>query len=169
MLGLNKTTSQLQFLINWLVTSLLQLRFPGSNGKDSVPLVQIYGPKIKYERGAAVSFNLRDRNQGMISPEIVLRMAESHGISLGVGILSHTTANLHHRTITTEAISHASQLQTSPRLLPTSPPPPRPPAPPPTTNIATISNHNHHIHQKISKYVLLVATARNGAARGADR
>ncbi|CAI9763308.1 unnamed protein product [Fraxinus pennsylvanica] len=89
MLGLNKTTSRLRFLINWLVTSLLQLRFPGSNGKDSVPLVQIYGPKIKYERGAAVSFNLRDRNQGMISPEIVLKMAESHGISLGVGILSH--------------------------------------------------------------------------------
>ncbi|XP_022879405.1 uncharacterized protein LOC111396985 [Olea europaea var. sylvestris] len=89
MLGLNKTTSRLRFLINWLVTSLLQLRFPGSNGKDSVPLVQIYGPKIKYERGAAVAFNVRDRNQGLISPEIVLKLAESDGISLGVGILSH--------------------------------------------------------------------------------
>ncbi|XP_022894931.1 uncharacterized protein LOC111409180 [Olea europaea var. sylvestris] len=89
MLGLNKTTSRLRFLINWLVTSLLQLRFPGSNGKDSVPLVQIYGPKIKYERGAAVAFNVRDRNRAMISPEVVLKLAESQGISLGVGILSH--------------------------------------------------------------------------------
>ncbi|KAK6129028.1 hypothetical protein DH2020_037225 [Rehmannia glutinosa] len=54
MLGLNKTTSRLRFLINWLVTSLLQLR-----------------------------------NRGLISPEVVQKLAESHGISLGVGILSH--------------------------------------------------------------------------------
>ncbi|GER30833.1 molybdopterin cofactor sulfurase [Striga asiatica] len=87
MLGLNKTTSRLRFLINWLVTSLLQLRLPGSNG---TPLVHIYGPKIKYERGAAVAFNVRDRNnRGLISPEVVQKLAESNGISLGVGILSH--------------------------------------------------------------------------------
>ncbi|KAK6128910.1 hypothetical protein DH2020_037349 [Rehmannia glutinosa] len=89
MLGLNKTTSRLRFLINWLVTSLLQLRLAGSNGTDRAPLVHIYGPKIKYERGAAVAFNVRDRNRGLISPEVVQKLAESHGISLGVGILSH--------------------------------------------------------------------------------
>ncbi|XP_057768445.1 uncharacterized protein LOC130988580 [Salvia miltiorrhiza] len=89
MLGLNKTTSRLRFLINWLVTSLLQLRLPSSGGKDSAPLVHIYGPKIKYERGAAVAFNVRDRNRGLISPEVVQKLAESYGISLGVGILSH--------------------------------------------------------------------------------
>ncbi|PIN03675.1 Molybdenum cofactor sulfurase [Handroanthus impetiginosus] len=89
MLGLNKTTSRLRFLINWLVTSLLQLRLPGTNGKESAPLVHIYGPKIKYERGAAVAFNVRDKNRGLISPEVVQKLAESHGISLGVGILSH--------------------------------------------------------------------------------
>ncbi|KAL8477643.1 hypothetical protein ACS0TY_029812 [Phlomoides rotata] len=89
MLGLNKTTSRLRFLINWLITSLLQLRLPGSSGSESKPLVHIYGPKIKYERGAAVAFNVRDRNQGLISPEIVQKLAETHGISLGVGILSH--------------------------------------------------------------------------------
>ncbi|KAI3462784.1 hypothetical protein Pfo_019447 [Paulownia fortunei] len=89
MLGLNKTTSRLRFLINWFVTSLLQLRLPSSSGKDSAPLVHIYGPKIKYERGAAVAFNVRDRNRGLISPEVVQKLAESHGISLGVGILSH--------------------------------------------------------------------------------
>ncbi|KAL1563255.1 molybdenum cofactor sulfurtransferase [Salvia divinorum] len=89
MLGLNKTTSRLRFLINWLVTSLLQLRLPSSGGKGSAALVHIYGPKIKYERGAAVAFNVRDRSRGLISPEVVQKLAESHGISLGVGILSH--------------------------------------------------------------------------------
>ncbi|KAL3526723.1 hypothetical protein ACH5RR_011379 [Cinchona calisaya] len=89
MLGLNKTTLRLRFLINWLVTSLLQLRLPGQNGEDNLPLVHIYGPKIKYERGAAVAFNVKDKNRGLISPEVVQKLAESHGISLGVGILSH--------------------------------------------------------------------------------
>ncbi|XP_050291576.1 uncharacterized protein LOC126732650 isoform X1 [Quercus robur] len=89
MLGLNKTTLRLRFLINWLVTSLLQLRLPGSNGDDGPNLVHIYGPKIKYERGAAVAFNLRDRNRGPISPEVVQKLAEREGISLGIGFLSH--------------------------------------------------------------------------------
>lgn len=89
MLGLNKTTIRLRFLVNWLVTSLLQLRLPGLEGEDSIPLVRIYGPKIKYERGAAVAFNVKDRNRGLISPEVVQKLAETHSISLGVGILSH--------------------------------------------------------------------------------
>jgi len=54
-----------------------------------MPLVQIYGPKIKYERGAAVAFNVRNRNKGFINPEAVQKLAESEGIYLGVGILSH--------------------------------------------------------------------------------
>ncbi|KAJ8422427.1 hypothetical protein Cgig2_003007 [Carnegiea gigantea] len=89
MLGLNRTTSRLRFLINWLVTSLLQLRLLSPDGEKSMPLVQIYGPKIKYERGAAVAFNVRDRNKGFVNPEAVQKLAESRGIYLGVGILSH--------------------------------------------------------------------------------
>ncbi|WCJ31038.1 Pyridoxal phosphate (PLP)-dependent transferases superfamily protein [Euphorbia peplus] len=89
MLGLNKTTLRLRFLINWLVTSLLQLRISGSDGEGRVPLVHIYGPKIKYERGAAVAFNVRDRNRGLINPEVVQKLAEREGISLGLGFLSH--------------------------------------------------------------------------------
>ena len=90
MLGLNKTTLRLRYLINWLVTSLLQLRLPGADENVAVPLVQIYGPKIKYERGASVAFNVRDINgRGLIHPEIVQKLAENDGISLGVGILSH--------------------------------------------------------------------------------
>ncbi|XP_022751316.1 uncharacterized protein LOC111300011 [Durio zibethinus] len=89
MLGLNKTTLRLRFLINWLVTSLLQLKLPNSDGDGRVNLVHIYGPKIKYERGAAVAFNVRDRNGGLINPEIVQKLAEREGISLGIGFLSH--------------------------------------------------------------------------------
>lgn len=89
MLGLNKTTLRLRYLINWLVTSLLQLRLSSSDLDMGVPLVQIYGPKIKYERGAAVAFNVRNSHGGMIHPEVVQRLAEKNGISLGIGFLSH--------------------------------------------------------------------------------
>ncbi|XP_043713899.1 uncharacterized protein LOC122662351 [Telopea speciosissima] len=89
MLGLNKTTLRLRYLINWLVTSLLQLQFSSSDGSMGKHLVHIYGPKIKYERGAAVAFNVRHCNGGLISPELVQRLADKHGISLGIGFLSH--------------------------------------------------------------------------------
>ncbi|KAF8377484.1 hypothetical protein HHK36_030864 [Tetracentron sinense] len=89
MLGLNKTTLRLRYLINWLVTSLLQLRLPDSDGALGAPLVHIYGPKIKYERGAAVAFNVRDSSMGLINPEVVQKLAEKYGISLGIGFLSH--------------------------------------------------------------------------------
>ncbi|KAK7251107.1 hypothetical protein RIF29_34023 [Crotalaria pallida] len=89
LLGLNKTTLRLRYLINWLVTSLLQLKLPVSDGDQRTNLVHIYGPKIKYERGAAVAFNVRDRSRGLINPEIVQKLAEKEGISLGIGFLSH--------------------------------------------------------------------------------
>ncbi|KAI4330630.1 hypothetical protein MLD38_028901 [Melastoma candidum] len=87
-LGLNKTSTRLRFLVNWLVTSLLQLRLPSSDGNNGVPLVHIYGPKVKYERGAAVAFNVRDGSKALIDPEIIQKLAEKEGISLGVGFLS---------------------------------------------------------------------------------
>ncbi|MCL7038678.1 hypothetical protein MKW94_016687 [Papaver nudicaule] len=89
MLGLNKTSLRLRYLINWLVTSLLQLRFPGSDENMGTPLVQIYGPKIKYERGAAVAFNVTDNSGALVHPESVQRLAEQNNISLGIGFLSH--------------------------------------------------------------------------------
>ncbi|KAL1824349.1 hypothetical protein ACET3Z_011127 [Daucus carota] len=89
MSGLNVTTLRLRYLVNWLVTSLLQLKFPEFNGNDPMPLVYIYGPKIKYERGASVAFNVRDRNGGLTNPEVVQKYADLNGISLGIGILSH--------------------------------------------------------------------------------
>ncbi|XP_020592079.1 uncharacterized protein LOC110032705 [Phalaenopsis equestris] len=89
MLGLNKTTSRLRYLVNWLVTSLLHLRLPASDGDDGISLIRIYGPKIKYERGAAVAFNVRNVRGGLVHPETVQKLAERNGISLGIGFLSH--------------------------------------------------------------------------------
>lgn len=87
MLGLNKTTLRLRYLINWLVTSLLQLRHPSPDGSNH--LVRIYGPKIRYDRGAAVAFNLYDHSGMLINPEQVQKLAEKNRISLGLGFLSH--------------------------------------------------------------------------------
>lgn len=71
------------------MTSLLQLRLRDSNGRTGRSLVQIYGPKIKYERGAAVAFNIRDKNGHIINPELVQKLAERNGLSVGIGFLSH--------------------------------------------------------------------------------
>ncbi|KAF8646072.1 hypothetical protein HU200_066036 [Digitaria exilis] len=91
MLGLSKTTLRLRYLINWLVTSLLQLRLPDSGDGEGVPLVYIYGPKIKYDRGAAVAFNIKDSNTGtsLINPKLYRNWQKKEGLSLGVGFLSH--------------------------------------------------------------------------------
>eukprot|EP01018_Ginkgo_biloba_P025937 Gb_02844 [translate_table: standard] len=86
-MSLNKTSLRLRYLINWLVTSLLQLRHPGPDG--GIALVHIYGPKIKYDRGAAVAFNLFNSNGLLVSPELVQKLAEKNNIALGLGFLSH--------------------------------------------------------------------------------
>ncbi|KAK9079665.1 hypothetical protein SSX86_001338 [Deinandra increscens subsp. villosa] len=88
MLGLNKTTLRLRLLVNWLVISLLKLRIR-SNDQANTPLVHIYGPKIKFERGGSVAFNIRDKNKRFVNPETVQKLAETNGISLGVAIISH--------------------------------------------------------------------------------
>ena len=36
-----------------------------------------------------MAFNVRDKNRGLINPEIVQKLAEREGISLGIGFLSH--------------------------------------------------------------------------------
>lgn len=86
-LGLNKTTLRLRYLINWLVTSLLQLRHHGPDG--GAALVRIYGPKIRYDRGSTLAFNLYNCDGVLVSPEIVQRLADKSNIALGLGFLSH--------------------------------------------------------------------------------
>ncbi|XP_074566412.1 uncharacterized protein LOC141823033 [Curcuma longa] len=111
MMGLNKTTLRQRYLINWLVMSLLQLRLPVSAMGNDLPLVQIYGPKIKYERGAAVAFNVRDDNGAVIKPEIVQKLAENSDISLGIGFLSHISLMDNQKILPGEVLSNTSSQQ----------------------------------------------------------
>ncbi|ONI25200.1 hypothetical protein PRUPE_2G288200 [Prunus persica] len=56
-LGLMMITNRARYLINWLVSSLRKLKHPNTEG---FPLVKIYGPKIKFDRGPALAFNVFD-------------------------------------------------------------------------------------------------------------
>jgi hypothetical protein len=50
-------TNRGRYLINWLENSLLKLKHPND---ERVPLVKIYGPKIRFDRGPALAFNVYD-------------------------------------------------------------------------------------------------------------
>ncbi|KAH7426897.1 hypothetical protein KP509_10G021100 [Ceratopteris richardii] len=83
MMGLNRTSARLRYLINWLVRSLLVLQHPN---KD-ISLVRIYGPQVKYDRGASVAFNIFDSEGKAVQPEMVRMLADRVNISLGLGFL----------------------------------------------------------------------------------
>ncbi|KAJ4706113.1 molybdenum cofactor sulfurase [Melia azedarach] len=56
-LGLTVISTRARCLINWLVNALLKLQHPNTEG---ITLVKIYGPKIKFDRGPALAFNVFD-------------------------------------------------------------------------------------------------------------
>eukprot|EP00250_Pteridium_aquilinum_P019341 c24392_g3_i1 orf=809-3880(-) len=95
MMGLNKTSFRLRYLINWLVSSLLTLRHPESD----LSLVKIYGPQVRYDRGASVAFNIFDRHGKLLHPDLVRMLADQINISLGLGFLR----NIYFRGNITEA------------------------------------------------------------------
>ncbi|URD87999.1 hypothetical protein MUK42_27969 [Musa troglodytarum] len=85
-----------------------KLQLPDPAGGSGVPIVQIYGPKIKYERGAAVAFNVKDRSGAVIKPEIVQKLAEKNGISLGIGFLSHISVMNNQKSLHGEGLTETS-------------------------------------------------------------
>lgn len=85
-LGLILITNRARYLINWLVSSLRKLKHPNSEG---VPLVRIYGPKIKYDRGPALAFNVFDWKGEKVEPVLVQKLADRNNISLSFGFLHH--------------------------------------------------------------------------------
>ncbi|KAH7291521.1 hypothetical protein KP509_29G020300 [Ceratopteris richardii] len=92
MMGLNQTSLRLRYLINWLVSSLLTLQHP----KTDLSLVHIYGPQVRYDRGASVAFNLFDSEGKLLHPDFVRILADQVNISLGLGFLRniHFCGNL---------------------------------------------------------------------------
>ncbi|XP_061347709.1 molybdenum cofactor sulfurase-like isoform X2 [Gastrolobium bilobum] len=85
-LGLILVTNRARYLINWLVNSMLKLKHPNAEG---VPLVKIYGPKIKFDRGPALAFNVFDWKGEKVEPVLVQKLADRSNISLSYGFLHH--------------------------------------------------------------------------------
>ncbi|KAI4347487.1 hypothetical protein L6164_008297 [Bauhinia variegata] len=85
-LGLTLITNRTRYLINWLVNSLLKLTHPNTEG---VSLVKIYGPKVRFDRGPALAFNVFDWKGEKVEPVLVQKLADRSNISLSYGFLHH--------------------------------------------------------------------------------
>ncbi|KAE8729930.1 peroxidase 66 [Hibiscus syriacus] len=85
-LGLVTISNRARCLINWLVSALLKLQHPNTKG---TPLVRIYGPKVKFDRGPAIAFNVFDWKGEKIEPVLVQKLADRSNISLSYGLLYH--------------------------------------------------------------------------------
>ncbi|KAJ9679202.1 hypothetical protein PVL29_021209 [Vitis rotundifolia] len=86
-LGLVLISRRARYLINWLVNALTKLHHP--NTEEGSPLVRIYGPKIKFERGPALAFNVFDWKGEKVEPILLQKLADRSNISLGYGFLHH--------------------------------------------------------------------------------
>ncbi|XP_010446041.1 PREDICTED: uncharacterized protein LOC104728810 [Camelina sativa] len=83
-LGLVATGNRSRCLINWLVSALYKLKHSTTSR-----LVKIYGPKVNFNRGPAVAFNLFNQKGEKIEPFIVQKLADCSNISLGKGFLKN--------------------------------------------------------------------------------
>ncbi|KAI4340849.1 hypothetical protein MLD38_025649 [Melastoma candidum] len=79
-------TNRGRYLINWLVKALLKLEHPSTEG---VRLVRIYGPKVRFDRGPALAFNVFDWKGEKVEPVLVQKLADRSGISISYGFLHH--------------------------------------------------------------------------------
>ncbi|KAK6155782.1 hypothetical protein DH2020_010030 [Rehmannia glutinosa] len=86
-LGLMLISSRGRYLINWLVSALMKLQHP--NRLDNFHQVTIYGPKVKFDRGPALAFNIYDWKGEKVEPVLVQKLADRNNISLGHGVLNH--------------------------------------------------------------------------------
>lgn len=87
--GLVQISHRARYLVNWLVNALLNLQHPHEENGHPLPLVRIYGPKIKFDRGPAVAFNVFDWKGDKINPALVQKLADRRNISLSHGFLHH--------------------------------------------------------------------------------
>ncbi|XP_059276063.1 molybdenum cofactor sulfurase-like [Lycium ferocissimum] len=87
-LGLILTSSRARYLINWLINALTRLQHPHAEDIHH-PLVKIYGPKIHFNRGQAVAFNVFDWKGQKIDPTLVQKLADRNNISISCAFLQH--------------------------------------------------------------------------------
>lgn len=86
-LGLILISSRLRYLVNWLVNALLSLRHPHSG--NGLPLVRLYGPRVRLDRGPALAFNVYDWKGERVEPILVQKLADRNNISLSIGFLKN--------------------------------------------------------------------------------
>ncbi|CAM8935035.1 unnamed protein product [Rhodiola kirilowii] len=86
-LGLHMIGSRTRYLINWLVVALRTLHHP--NTEPKIPLVRIYGPKIKFDRAPALAFNIFDWKGAKVEPNLVQKLADRSNISVSYALLQH--------------------------------------------------------------------------------
>lgn len=84
-LGLVQISNRMRCLINWLINALTKLQHPHTENKIS--LVRIYGPKVKFDRGPALAFNVYDWKGEKVEPILVQKLADRSNISLSNGFL----------------------------------------------------------------------------------
>ncbi|XP_052210784.1 uncharacterized protein LOC127813706 [Diospyros lotus] len=90
-LGLILISSRSRYLVNWLVNALTSLQHPHSSSEENrgLPLVRIYGPKIRIGRGPAVAFNVYDWKGEKVEATLVQRLADRNNISISCGFLKN--------------------------------------------------------------------------------
>ncbi|GKB09545.1 molybdenum cofactor sulfurase-like protein [Tanacetum coccineum] len=88
-LGLVLISTRVRYLVNWLVNAFGSLKHPHS--EDGVPLVRIYGPKVRVDRGPVVAFNVFDWKGAKVEPTLVQKLADRHNISLTCATLTHVS------------------------------------------------------------------------------
>ncbi|CAH1430308.1 unnamed protein product [Lactuca virosa] len=84
-LGLMLISTRTRCLINWLTNALTKLQHP--NTETKTPLVQIYGPRIRFDRGPALAFNVYDWKGEKVEPALVQKLSDRNNISLSQGFL----------------------------------------------------------------------------------
>lgn len=85
-LGMTAIGNRGRCLINWLVNALMKLEHPNREGAR---LIRIYGPKIKFDRGPALAFNVFDWKGEKVEPPLVQKLADRSNISISYGFLHH--------------------------------------------------------------------------------
>lgn len=84
-LGLIQISTRTRCLINWLINALTKLEHP--NTETKTPLVQIYGPRIRFDRGPALAFNVYDWKGEKVEPTLIQKLSDRNNISLSQGFL----------------------------------------------------------------------------------
>lgn len=86
-LGLIAIGNRLRCISNWLVVAMQKLRHPHPEHDGGKQLVRVYGPRVKFERGPSLAFNVYDWKGEKVAPALVQKLADRQGISLTCGFL----------------------------------------------------------------------------------